>query len=76
MILKNSGLAAVAFRLLIEINVFLNYLLIAVSGKVCLGWIRAVEWLLNHQIFVFCKPLPAEVCHVSVMIPAVFQPRF
>jgi hypothetical protein len=43
MILKKSGLAALAFHLLTEINVFLNYLLIAGSGKVCLRWIRAVE---------------------------------
>jgi hypothetical protein len=33
MILKKSGLAAVAFHLLTEINVFLNYILIAEMEK-------------------------------------------
>jgi len=51
MILKKSGLAAVVFHLLTEINVFLNYVLIAGSGKVFMRRIRAVEWLTNHQFF-------------------------
>jgi hypothetical protein len=54
MILKKSGLAAAAFHLLMEINVFLNYLLIPGSGKVCLRRIRAAEWLSNHHSQMKC----------------------